>query len=292
MSVNGRNVRAKADIFLRFDLNRSIVGPFYARVGFIATHVRRGHLAMGFANLDIYPACSLFFLPPILSSSSSPSSNLRFHSNSKTNTAKMSGILPLSDLPQLLPRGTCHSVNATCPVSKSFYGYTPALGPNVALLVIFSLALVAHGVQGIYYRAWGTLIAMGWGCVCEVLGYAGRLMMHPNAFNLNGLANTQTTRVSRARELTRLQVSNPDMPPHDCSCVLLCSNLYLLVKTVSGISPCSGQRSGAEGYCDSVLLFGTEVSRLSPKQYAYIFIGCDIVSLALQGQLPIAFTHY
>ncbi|KAK3172820.1 hypothetical protein OEA41_006145 [Lepraria neglecta] len=33
----------------------------------------------------------------------------------------------------------------------------------------------------------------------------------------------------------------------------------------------------------SVLLFGTEVSRLSPKAYAYIFISCDIVSLALQG---------
>lgn len=113
----------------------------------------------------------------------------------------MSGILPLSDLPQLLPRGTCHSVNATCPVSKSFYGYTPALGPNVALLVIFSIALVAHGVQGIYYRAWGTLTAMGWGCICEVLGYAGRLMMHPNAFNLNGSANSPITRGSVTKSL-------------------------------------------------------------------------------------------
>ena len=27
---------------------------------------------------------------------------------------------------------------------------------------------------------------MGWGCICEILGYAGRLMMHKNPFNLNG----------------------------------------------------------------------------------------------------------
>lgn len=33
----------------------------------------------------------------------------------------------------------------------------------------------------------------------------------------------------------------------------------------------------------SVLLFGPEVSRLPPKYYAYIFISCDIISLALQG---------
>ena len=34
----------------------------------------------------------------------------------------------------------------------------------------------------------------------------------------------------------------------------------------------------------SVLLFGADVSRLSPKMYAYIFISCDIISLALQGR--------
>ena len=55
------------------------------------------------------------------------------------------------------------------------------------MLVLFSAALVAHGVQGTYYRAWGTLIAMSWGCICEVLGYAGRLMLHNNPFNLDGL---------------------------------------------------------------------------------------------------------
>ena len=56
----------------------------------------------------------------------------------------------------------------------------------MTLLVLFSVALVAHGGQGWYYRAWGTVTAMGWGCACEVLGYVGRVMMHANAFDLNG----------------------------------------------------------------------------------------------------------
>lgn len=87
----------------------------------------------------------------------------------------------------LLPRAQqCTHISADCPVSKSFYGYSPSLGPDVTLLGLFTMALVGHGVQGWYYRAWGTLTAMSWGCICEVLGYIGRLMMHPNAFNLNG----------------------------------------------------------------------------------------------------------
>jgi len=69
MSVSGWNVRAKAEelegnspkchescltkvstsySFLPFDSNRSVLGPFYARVGFIATHVRKGHPAIGY----------------------------------------------------------------------------------------------------------------------------------------------------------------------------------------------------------------------------------------------------
>ena len=98
----------------------------------------------------------------------------------------MSGLHQLSTRTQ-----QCTDISADCPISKSFYGYSPSLIPNVILLVIFSLALLAHGVQGVYYRAWSTLIAMGWGCICEMLGYAGRLMMHPDAFNLNWLVSFQ-----------------------------------------------------------------------------------------------------
>ena len=93
----------------------------------------------------------------------------------------------MSGLHQLFARKQdCTGVSADCPISKSFYGYAPSLIPNAILLALFSLALLAHGVQGVYYRAWSTLTAMGWGCICELLGYAGRLMMHDNPFYLNG----------------------------------------------------------------------------------------------------------
>lgn len=140
----------------------------------------------------------------------------------------------MSDFPRIVPRSTCDSVNATCPISQSFYGYAPSLGPNVALLVIFALTLIAHGVQGIYYRAWGTLTAMGWGCICEVLGYAGRLMMHPNAFNLNGYANSQNEkrRLFWTSKLTMSQIPHSDLLSHYRSCFLLRSNISLLIKTV------------------------------------------------------------
>ncbi|KAF6220747.1 hypothetical protein HO133_003180 [Letharia lupina] len=145
----------------------------------------------------------------------------------------------------LLPRGQdCTNISADCPVSQSFYGYSPSLGPDITLLVLFSMALVGHGVQGWYYRAWGTLTAMLWGCICEVLGYIGRLMMHPNAFNLNGFL---------------IQICCLTIAP-----AFFSAAIYLCLSRL-------------------VLLFGTEVSRLPPKYYAYIFISCDIVSLALQG---------
>ena len=71
----------------------------------------------------------------------------------------------------LVPRGTnCERVGPDCPLSESYYGYAPSLPPNVILLVLFGLALVAHTAQGIYYRTWGTLTAFFFGCVCELLG--------------------------------------------------------------------------------------------------------------------------
>ena len=81
--------------------------------------------------------------------------------------------------------------------------------------------------------------------------------------------------------LTELQVSDPNLLLDHRSCVLLCRDLPLLVKTVS--VQMSQTLATANRTNPSVLLFGTEVSRLRPKYYAYIFIGCDVVSLALQG---------
>lgn len=111
----------------------------------------------------------------------------------------------------------CNSVSEECPVTNSFYGYAPSYPPNAILLALFGLALIIHTAQGIYFRTWGILVAFSLGCLCEVIGtirsttyvlrymrphitpghgltwhllsnagYGGRIMMHANAYELNG----------------------------------------------------------------------------------------------------------
>ncbi len=92
-------------------------------------------------------------------------------------------------------------------MSESFYGYAPSIPANATLLAVFGVALLIHTGQGIYYRSWATMVAFGLGCLCEVigmlgvhvprsmalgetlngeLGYGGRIIMHSNAYDLDG----------------------------------------------------------------------------------------------------------
>lgn len=107
----------------------------------------------------------------------------------------------------------CTSVSEECPVTSSFYGYGPSYPPNAILLALFGLAFIIHTAQGLYFRTWGILVAFSLGCLCEVIGtirsstyvlrymrpwadmayflslnagYGGRIMMHANAYDLNG----------------------------------------------------------------------------------------------------------
>lgn len=114
----------------------------------------------------------------------------------------------------------CTSVSEECPVTSSFYGYAPSYPPNAILLALFGLAFIIHTAQGLYFRTWGILVAFSLGCLCEVIGmirssaycteiyapphitpghgltghiffslhpgYGGRIMMHANAYDLNG----------------------------------------------------------------------------------------------------------
>ncbi|MCJ1467143.1 hypothetical protein MMC07_005765 [Pseudocyphellaria aurata] len=138
----------------------------------------------------------------------------------------------------------CESVSDECPVTESFYGYAPSYPPNIALLVLFGLALFVHSAQGYYYRTWGTLIAFSLGCLSEVIGYGGRIMMHNNAYDLNGFL---------------LQICCISLAP-----AFFSAAIYLCL---SGI----------------VRLYGESFARLKANQYTYIFVACDILSLALQG---------
>lgn len=73
-----------------------------------------------------------------------------------------------------------------CPVELSVYGYRASL-PFSALAIAF-YALVA-GIQiflGLRYKTWSFMAAMLLGCISEIIGYAGRIMMWQNPWDDTG----------------------------------------------------------------------------------------------------------
>jgi hypothetical protein len=73
----------------------------------------------------------------------------------------------------------------TCPIECGQVVYIPTLSGNAAYAGIFGAILVAQLGLGILYRTWGFLIGMTCGLLLEIVGYAGRIMLHNNPFDFN-----------------------------------------------------------------------------------------------------------
>jgi hypothetical protein len=145
--------------------------------------------------------------------------------------------------PTNLPRG-CKAINATCPVEATIYGYYPSLSTNAFFAGFFGLALLVHLFYGIKYKTWSYMAALSLGCFAECVGYVGRVMMNDNPWN-DMAFNIQVV----------LLIFAPSF---------LAAGIYLTLKHV-------------------VLQFGAEWSRLRPGWYTYVFITCDVSSLAMQS---------
>jgi fucose 4-O-acetylase-like acetyltransferase len=145
--------------------------------------------------------------------------------------------------PSVLPRG-CEFVNATCPVEATIYGYYPSLPANAAFAGIFGLAMLVHLFYGIKYKTWSYMAALSLGCFAECVGYVARVFMNDNPWN--DLA-------------FQIQVVLLIFAPS-----FLAAGIYLTLKHV-------------------VIQFGAEWSRLRPALYTYVFITCDVSSLAMQS---------
>jgi hypothetical protein len=142
-----------------------------------------------------------------------------------------------------VPRG-CEAISPLCPVEGTIYGYTPNLPANAFFAGFFGLAMIVHIIFGIRYKTWTYMIAIGLGCLAECGGYVGRILMHNNPWN-DMAFNIQIV----------LLIFAPSF---------LAAGIYLTLKHV-------------------VLQFGQEWSRIRPNWYTYIFISCDISSLAMQS---------
>ncbi|KAL6722288.1 hypothetical protein ACLMJK_001395 [Lecanora helva] len=126
----------------------------------------------------------------------------------------------------------------------SVYQYRPALSANITFLVLFSLALFIHVGLGIKYRTVTFATVITCGCLSEIIGYAGRIMLYQNPFTFTGFL---------------MQIICITFGP-----TWFTAAIYLTLSKI-------------------VIYLGPEYSRFSPKFYYWAFIPCDILSLVLQA---------
>ncbi|KAL8930427.1 MAG: hypothetical protein Q9208_000611 [Pyrenodesmia sp. 3 TL-2023] len=138
----------------------------------------------------------------------------------------------------------CTAVSALCPVEATTYGYRPNTGANAFFLAIFGVCLGIQLFQGLKWRTWTFMIAMTLGCFTEVIGYVGRILMHSNPWSEAGF---------------NMQICCLIIGP-----AFFSAAVYLTLKHL-------------------VLTLGSQYSRLPARWYTWIFIGCDLLSLVLQG---------
>jgi hypothetical protein len=81
-----------------------------------------------------------------------------------------------------------------CPVDTSALAYRPSLAASGTFIGLFALAMVIHVSQGIYWKTWGFMVAMLLGCVDEIIGYSGRIMLYYNPFSFGGFLINQSKR--------------------------------------------------------------------------------------------------
>jgi len=138
----------------------------------------------------------------------------------------------------------CTEVGPGCPVSNTTYGYAPNLGGNAFLLAVFAICAITQFVFAIRYRLPTFGIAVTIGCVGEAIGYAGRIILHYNAYSQTGF---------------KIQIVCLILSPS-----FLAGGLYLTLKHL-------------------VLHFGPEKSLIKPQLYTWIFIGFDVFSILTQA---------
>ncbi|KUI54341.1 Sphingoid long-chain base transporter RSB1 [Cytospora mali] len=131
-----------------------------------------------------------------------------------------------------------------CDPKYSIYGYIPTFGANLAFAIIFACAIALHVGLGVWSRSVWFMCCMVAGCLDEILGYAGRLWMSHDLWNFRAFM---------------IQVVCISTAP-----VFFCAAIYVLL-------------------AQTVTVFGPQLSRFNPKLFYWVFIICDIISLALQG---------
>ncbi|KAK5452019.1 hypothetical protein LTS15_007742 [Exophiala xenobiotica] len=133
---------------------------------------------------------------------------------------------------------------SVCPVELSVYGYRPSLGLSSALIALYAICCISQVTFGWRYKTWGFMSAMLLGCVDEIIGYVGRIMMYQNPFEHTGFI---------------MQIVLITIGP-----VFFSAAIYVMLYQI-------------------INYISVKHSRFNPRLFYYIFIPCDIVSLILQA---------
>ncbi|KAL1868224.1 hypothetical protein VTK73DRAFT_3786 [Phialemonium thermophilum] len=133
---------------------------------------------------------------------------------------------------------------ALCPVEWSALEYRPSLAASGAFIGLFAVAMVVHIIEGWHWRDWGFMSLMAAGCIDEIIGYGGRIILYNNPFSFSGFL---------------MQIICITTAP-----LFFCASIYVtLSRTIYYLDP--------------------KVSYFSPKLLYWVFIPCDIFSLVLQA---------
>lgn len=73
-----------------------------------------------------------------------------------------------------------------CEIEWSVYKYRPSLPANVMFLLLFLIAGGVHTWLGIRWKSWWFMGFMIAGCLSEVIGYGGRIMLWQNPWSFAG----------------------------------------------------------------------------------------------------------
>ena len=163
----------------------------------------------------------------------------------------------------------------TCSVIWSVLAYQPSLAANVLFLILFIFALAFHVYQGWKYKTWFFTGAVSIGCICEVMGYGGRIMLHNNPFSFDGFI----------LQIGKSIIFSP-LPFHPTAPQYVIHHYHILtpvLKVIITLAPAFMCAAIYVTLSQIIYHLSSECSRFPPQLFPYLFVICDLISLVLQA---------
>lgn len=138
---------------------------------------------------------------------------------------------------------TCDEVTPRCPVSATLYGDYFSEGASYFFAICFGILLLAQAYLGYKAKTWSYAVYLWIGTLFELVGYAARIAMAKNPWNYNAM-------------VAQLAV------------LVLAPTLVAAAMSIT--------------FKHLVLHYDPDLSPIRPKWYPWIFVGSDILSIAIQ----------